>query len=406
MTIKKIILENFKSHKRTELELSRINIIIGPNSSGKSSIFQALLLLKRLIVANYNIGLDQALNFLGVGYVNLGSFNDIKHLKRHGPVTISILTNAVSYGIEIQNTNTVTVKFTINTENLKLNAERNLNLPYTQPSSISGSLETNKGRFPFTWDGRFNFQFQAPAPPREIMDVFNRIKMETYNMLRDIYIIPWFKLGFANPTISLATGDIRAQFVIPEGFIANEIFRNADIHDYIEDSTGELFKRRVRYHPQQNALELYVSLKRGRTIKLVNEGGGLNRFTYIIGSILCVPENSCILIEEPEVNLHPKAQYELVRYIAELAKDFNRQLIITTHSEHLLNGFLNCIRKKKLNVNDLTIYSFEFDNREYKTIYKKLEIDESGRIERGLTDFFEEEIRELIEMLEESKTEE
>ncbi len=138
---------------------------------------------------------------------------------------------------------------------------------------------------------------------------------------------------------------------------------------------------------------------------MVNEGGGLNRFTYIIGSILCAPENSCILIEEPEVNLHPKAQYELAQYIAELAKDFNRQLIITTHSEHLLNGFLNCIRKKTLNVNDLNIYSFEFDNSDYKTIYKKLEIDENGRIEEGLSDFFEEEIRELIEVLEGNKTE-
>ncbi len=138
--IKKIILENFKSHRSTELELSKVNIIIGPNSSGKSSVFQALLLLKRLVTAGYNISVDQALNFLGVGYVNLGSFDDIKHLRKHTPIIISILTDVANYEIKIQNINNIKVMLSINTENLRLNTERDLNLPYSQPSQVSGSL--------------------------------------------------------------------------------------------------------------------------------------------------------------------------------------------------------------------------------------------------------------------------
>ena len=46
MFINKIILENFKSFPRIELPLTNINILIGHNSSGKSSILQSLLILK------------------------------------------------------------------------------------------------------------------------------------------------------------------------------------------------------------------------------------------------------------------------------------------------------------------------------------------------------------------------
>ena len=44
--IDKIIINNFKSHKNTELDLSYLNIFTGVNGVGKSSILQSLLLLK------------------------------------------------------------------------------------------------------------------------------------------------------------------------------------------------------------------------------------------------------------------------------------------------------------------------------------------------------------------------
>jgi len=45
--LKKIHLKNFKLHEDTSIDASRITVFIGPNNSGKSSIFQALLVLRR-----------------------------------------------------------------------------------------------------------------------------------------------------------------------------------------------------------------------------------------------------------------------------------------------------------------------------------------------------------------------
>jgi len=278
--IKRIKLQNFKSHKNTDLALSKVNIIIGPNSSGKSNVFQSLLFLKRLLLANYNITLDAALNFTGLGYINLGTFEDIKHLKCNVPVGISVIVGNNEYGIRIPDNSSIDVRLSIDNGNIELNAERRLNIPYTNPSQVTCSLGIDKERFSVRWDGLFNFAFQTPQPPINVVNEFNEIKSKIYDSLYDIYLVPWFKLGFITPDIPLATVDIRNQLIIPETYVANKVYQSSDIHDYIEESTGELFNRRVRYHPQQNKLELYVSLRRGRTIKLVNEGGGLNRFMF------------------------------------------------------------------------------------------------------------------------------
>ena len=42
-----------------------------------------------------------------------------------------------------------------------------------------------------------------------------------------------------------------------------------------------------------------------------------------------------VLVEEPEIHLHPKAQAELAEVLAETAKAEDKQIIMTTHSEHL-----------------------------------------------------------------------
>lgn len=76
--------------------------------------------------------------------------------------------------------------------------------------------------------------------------------------------------------------------------------------------------------------------------------------------------------------MHPKAQHNLPTYLVELNKEYDKQILITTHSEHILYGFLDCIRKKILNLNDFVIYYLNKEGLETKV--KSLEIDEKGRV--------------------------
>lgn len=66
-------------------------------------------------------------------------------------------------------------------------------------------------------------------------------------------------------------------------------------------------------------------------------GCGARQVLPIITQIFAAPNNSLILIEEPEAGLHPESQAYLARMFAE-SVGLGHQLIITTHSEALLEG--------------------------------------------------------------------
>ena len=70
---------------------------------------------------------------------------------------------------------------------------------------------------------------------------------------------------------------------------------------------------------------------------------------------------------------------------------------MTTHSEHIVFGFLNMVAKKQLKKKDLKIYSFENKNGEAKV--KKLKVNEFGQVDGGLPGFFETEVESLLEFL-------
>lgn len=65
-------------------------------------------------------------------------------------------------------------------------------------------------------------------------------------------------------------------------------------------------------------------------------GYGEVRLQYLIDSIESMPEKSLILIEEPEISLHPAAQHEFGNYLLDLAHYKKHQILITTHSEYIL----------------------------------------------------------------------
>lgn len=62
-----LIIANFKSIKRLEMNLQKLNILVGPNSSGKTSFLQSIALMKQS---------TEKLQFNGE-WVNLGTFKDV-----------------------------------------------------------------------------------------------------------------------------------------------------------------------------------------------------------------------------------------------------------------------------------------------------------------------------------------
>ncbi|WP_337860655.1 AAA family ATPase [Ferroplasma sp.] len=69
-------------------------------------------------------------------------------------------------------------------------------------------------------------------------------------------------------------------------------------------------------------------------------GDGFKVLNGLLLNIYNQPENSVILMEEPEVHMHPGYINEFIRYLVYISKLSNIQLYITTHSIDLIHGFL------------------------------------------------------------------
>ena len=129
-------------------------------------------------------------------------------------------------------------------------------------------------------------------------------------------------------------------------------------------------------------------------VSIAIEGHGSNMAVLLLLELAVAARDAIVMIEEPEIHLHPKAQAELASVLAEEAKAESKQLIMTTHSEHILGRLLTLVAEKKLAMDELAIYAFEKDQKGVCTA-SEIEVTEDGRVIGGLKDFFEADLAEL-----------
>ena len=103
-------------------------------------------------------------------------------------------------------------------------------------------------------------------------------------------------------------------------------------------------------------------------------------------------EGSYIIVENPEAHLHPAAQAKMMNVLMEAAIERNIQLVVETHSDHVLNTTLRAVNEHRLTVNDLQILFFsnsKDENDNALAQVRNLEINELGHIKNPPLQFFE-----------------
>lgn len=81
---------------------------------------------------------------------------------------------------------------------------------------------------------------------------------------------------------------------------------------------------------------------------------GTRQFFPCVVHLLALKEGETLLIEEPEISLHPRAQLETGRLLVE-ASQAGRQVVATTHSHYLILGVLHAVRQGVLQPDDVAI---------------------------------------------------
>jgi len=114
--------------------------------------------------------------------------------------------------------------------------------------------------------------------------------------------------------------------------------------------------------------------------------------------VLCyyVPEHSIILLEQPEIHMHPKVQAGLADVFIDVVKERNVQIILESHSEHLLRRLQRRIAEEHIPAEMTTLYFCSMEDGASKI--EKLDVDEYGNIRNWPQGFFGDEMGDLAAM--------
>jgi hypothetical protein len=91
-------------------------------------------------------------------------------------------------------------------------------------------------------------------------------------------------------------------------------------------------------------------------VLLTDVGFGVSQVLPVITLLQYVPEGSTVILEQPEIHLHPLAQAALADVIIQAAFHRRLQVIVESHSEHLLLRLQRRIAEEKVNANDIKLY--------------------------------------------------
>src|SRR5690606_26028698 len=116
-------------------------------------------------------------------------------------------------------------------------------------------------------------------------------------------------------------------------------------------------------------------LNSDKWVSLSEGSSGLHQLLPILVK-LCGRDDKMVLIEQPELHLHPKLQAELANIFIDRELIGDKRLVIETHSEHLIRKLQVLIAKGELRQEDIGVYYFDSKGGESKV--KCMEMDERG----------------------------
>ena len=128
---------------------------------------------------------------------------------------------------------------------------------------------------------------------------------------------------------------------------------------------------------------------------LTDVGFGASQVLPVLVLLYYVPEGSIVLMEQPEIHLHPSVQSGLADVMLAVAKHRQVQIIVESHSEHLLRRFQRRAAEQEVSSSDLKLY-FVRTTRGAAEL-NDLRLNEWGEIENWPDNFFGDEIAAISE---------
>jgi predicted ATPase len=135
------------------------------------------------------------------------------------------------------------------------------------------------------------------------------------------------------------------------------------------------------------------------TVLLPDVGFGVSQVLPVVVQCFYAQPNSTIILEQPEIHLHPAVQSELADLFIETIKSreggANRriQLLVESHSEHFLRRLQRRIAEQKIAATEVALYFCE--TAHVGATIRPLEVDEFGNIRNWPRDFFGDQMEDV-----------
>lgn len=307
--LKRVSIQNFKSLKDVTLDLQKVNLLIGPNNSGKSNFLKALVTISESGSTN-----------------NQPVVSEEFHFKKDSSQHVQIVLATHDY--------------------------RHANTLYYQYTFLKWHSIRRKESYKL-----YHTIYKYFVEDISEIDKFEEIDSDTfaryYSYLRIYKPDP-------NKLIEPLPVDSKFDFLLPDASNLVTFFDNifdehrGTILKKIEDDLSicipefkEVILQKVA--PSEKLAKIYGTGTFKR-LGLTNTVTGvkywadeLSEGTLYFLALICIINQpnppKLLLLEEPEKGIHPRRIWEVMKFIFQLAEEKDIQIILTTHNEHVVNAF-------------------------------------------------------------------
>jgi predicted ATPase len=363
--IQEVRLRNFKRFASQTIPFNPLTLLSGLNGTGKSSIIQSLLLLRQSYQQNLIQTSGLALNG---DLVKIGTARDALHSE-------------------------------------------------AQQDTIGFDLVFDSGSRA-SWSFEYNSQsdvlaLTSPPTPKSVWNI--NLFTDVFQYLQAERLGPRPFLGMSDFQVrqhrQLGTqGEYTAHFLaifgnsekIPSSALAHPKENSLNLLRQVEAWLSEISpgtRITVNSNPEIDLVNLQFSFFGGSQYRATNVGFGITYTLPVIVAILAAKPGSLLLIENPEAHLHPKGQAQMGELLARAAS-IGIQVIIETHSDHVLNGIRLAVHSGRLKPNEVALHFFQHQHTPDTPMMVSPKIDRNGRIDQWPDGFFDEWDRSLDALLE------
>lgn len=415
-------LQNFKSWRDTgEIRFAPLTGFFGTNSSGKSSLLQVLLLWKQTVE---NSDFNKVLNINGF-YVKFNSFDDF--IFQHD-TSLDLTTQLGCLqkweGVQSQ----ITFKSIIGMYEQQL-LSKQINYSWQKPYPNSIALTFSQSEKIYLLQ-KFN-------------DIKDPINVEFEDKKRNIkpikgYGLPNFDIYFEPLFMNISTLNIIFEALLKNTYYLGPLRQKParfyswsgeepqDVGIEGENTVPALMISQIqpeRKHVQEKVAywlkelglidrfelkpiapgrreyEILVQINPESTpVPLTDVGFGVSQILPVLTLCYYVPEESTLILEQPEIHLHPAVQSGLADVFIDVIKNRRLQIILESHSEHLLRRLQRRMAEEKLLPEETALYFTYMEQGE--SHLEPLEIDAYGNIHNWPKNFFGNELDEMGAMME------